>query len=145
MGAREMAHIKSMCCSYRGPQFSCQHTSVPSQPPITKDPKDLTPSSDLYRNCTHVYRNTHNLKGKQISFKRMEKLNFVRGFTPTSQLHFPVSAQTSFLPRDTFPDLSLSSLPWPRQPLTFSMMMLFYLLTALVFNCIVFEGGTLIS
>lgn len=103
MGAREMAHIKSMCCSYRGPQFSCQHTSVPSQAPITKDPKDLTPSSDLYRNCTHVYRNTHNLKGKQISFKRVEKLNFVRGFTPTSPATFPSLSSNLFFTQRNFP------------------------------------------
>lgn len=121
MGAGKMAQIKSMCCSYRGPRFSCRHMSVPSQPPITKDPKDLTPSSDLYRHCAHVYRNTQfkmktNLFLKSGEVKLCERFyshlsSYIFQFQLTP-LFYPEKLSLTFLSQASHGLGSLSRFPW---------------------------------
>lgn len=59
-GWRDDAMLKSIGCSCRGLRFESHYPHDSSQPSITSVPRDLTPSSDLYRNCTHTwYSDTH--------------------------------------------------------------------------------------
>lgn len=52
-GCRDGSGVQSACCSCRGPECSFQSPLGSSQPSITPVLKDLMPSSDTYKHCTH--------------------------------------------------------------------------------------------
>ena len=73
--------VKSACCACRRPEFSCQHKSGSSQPPVTPAPGNPVPSSGLYR---HLHSQAH----IHIDKHRINK------FILLSRLYFPDLANT---------------------------------------------------
>lgn len=53
-GQREMARVKSTCCSDRGPRFGSQPPHGGLQPSKIPVPGDLTPSSHFWGHQTHM-------------------------------------------------------------------------------------------